>query len=115
MTSVVSHQNGSAHIVAMVNQPNRCSTFALGVNMYGTSIQVEESTALCSLKKMTLLDYNFESVLCIETSHYVCFTRIMEPSRDEWVFFDSMAFERPGNCVYRNYYFSILHVVEPVE
>ena len=27
------------------------------------------------------------SVICIETSHYVCFTR----SEDRWVFFDSMA------------------------
>ena len=35
------------------------------------------------------------SVLCIETSHYVCFTRIMGSEKDEWVFFDSMA-ERPG-------------------
>jgi len=32
------------------------------------------------------------SVLCIETSHYVCFTRVTE---NEWVFFDSMA-ERLG-------------------
>ena len=29
------------------------------------------------------------SVLCIETSHYVCFTR--EPGEDRWLFFDSMA------------------------
>ena len=36
------------------------------------------------------------SVLCIETSHYVCFTRITGSGKDEWVFFDSMA-ERPGN------------------
>ena len=37
------------------------------------------------------------SVLCIETSHYVCFTRITGSSgKDEWVFFDSMA-ERQGN------------------
>ena len=37
------------------------------------------------------------SVLCIETSHYVCFTRIIGSSgKDEWVFFDSMA-ERQGN------------------
>ena len=35
------------------------------------------------------------SVLCIETSHYVCFTRIMGTGGDKWVFFDSMA-ERPG-------------------
>ena len=36
------------------------------------------------------------SVLCIETSHYVCFTRITGSSgKDEWVFFDSMA-ERQG-------------------
>ena len=26
----------------------------------------------------------------------MCFTRIMGPDQDEWVFFDSMA-ERPGN------------------
>ena len=31
------------------------------------------------------------SVLCIETSHYVCFTRITGSGRDQWVFFDSMA------------------------
>ena len=36
------------------------------------------------------------SVLCIETSHYVCFTRVTGYGKDEWVFFDSMA-ERPGN------------------
>ena len=34
-------------------------------------------------------------VLCIETSHYVCFTRITGSGKDEWVFFDSMA-ERQG-------------------
>jgi hypothetical protein len=27
------------------------------------------------------------SVICIETSHYICFTR----SEERWVFFDSMA------------------------
>ena len=36
------------------------------------------------------------SVLCIETSHYVCFTRITGSGEDEWVFFDSMA-ERIGS------------------
>ena len=36
------------------------------------------------------------SVICIETSHYVCFTRITGSGKDEWVFFDSMA-ERQGN------------------
>ena len=35
------------------------------------------------------------SVLCIETSHYVCFTRVTE---NEWVFFDSMA-ERLGTVI----------------
>ena len=35
------------------------------------------------------------SVLCIETSHYVCFTRVKEFEISDWVFFDSMA-ERPG-------------------
>jgi len=37
------------------------------------------------------------SVLCIETSHYVCFTRLEGSGSNEWVFFDSMA-ERPGIC-----------------
>ena len=36
------------------------------------------------------------SVICIETSHYVCFTRITGSETDQWVFFDSMA-ERQGN------------------
>ena len=51
------------------------------------------------------LDNNFDtgtlqllSVLCIETSHYVCFTRITGSGKDEWVFFDSMA-ERQGNDI----------------
>ena len=35
------------------------------------------------------------SVLCIETSHYVCFTRVQGSGTNEWVFFDSMA-DRPG-------------------
>ena len=35
------------------------------------------------------------SVLCIETSHYVCFTRVQGYGTNEWVFFDSMA-ERAG-------------------
>ena len=36
------------------------------------------------------------SVLCIETSHYVCFTRA---TRNDWVFFDSMA-ERLGTYIW---------------
>ena len=36
------------------------------------------------------------SVLCIETSHYVCFTKA---TRNDWVFFDSMA-ERLGTIVW---------------
>ena len=36
------------------------------------------------------------SVLCIQNSHYVCFTRITGSGNDEWVFFDSAA-ERQGN------------------
>ena len=31
------------------------------------------------------------SVLCIEYSQYVCFTRITGSGKDQWVFFDSMA------------------------
>ena len=38
------------------------------------------------------------SVLCIETSHYVCFTRITGSDKNEWVFFDSMA-ERQGKLL----------------
>ena len=35
----------------------------------------------------TLADLELLSVICIETSHYVCFTR----QEDRWIFFDSMA------------------------
>lgn len=38
------------------------------------------------------------SVICIETSHYVCFTRITGSGDDQWLFFDSMA-ERQGIVV----------------
>ena len=48
----------------------------------------------CGLDVSTTLQ--LLSVLCIETSHYVCFTRITGSGKDEWVFFDSMA-ERQGN------------------
>ena len=41
------------------------------------------------------------SVLCIETSHYVCFTRITGSGKDQWVFFDSMA-TRTGKVVILN-------------
>ena len=44
------------------------------------------------------------SVFCIETSHYVCFTRITGSGKDEWVFFDSMA-ER------QSMYVIIIHVL----
>ena len=36
------------------------------------------------------------SVICIESSHYVCFTRLKGSGTNEWVFFDSMA-EKQGN------------------
>ena len=39
------------------------------------------------------------SVICIETSHYVCFTRITGSGKDQWVFFDSMA-SRTGKDIY---------------
>ena len=35
------------------------------------------------------------SVICIETSHYVCFTRDL--NNEKWIFFDSMA-DRVGKC-----------------
>jgi len=49
------------------------------------------------------------SVLCIETSHYVCFTRIAGSHSDDWIFFDSMA-ERPGTIchkVHSNTFFNL--------
>ena len=38
------------------------------------------------------------SVICIETSHYVCFTRVTGSGDDQWLFFDSMA-ERQGATI----------------
>lgn len=35
----------------------------------------------------SLSDLDLVSVICIETSHYVCFTR----KENQWIFFDSMA------------------------
>lgn len=42
------------------------------------------------------------SVICIETSHYVCFTRVTGSGNDQWLFFDSMA-ERQGLVVIINF------------
>ena len=42
------------------------------------------------------------SVICIETSHYVCFTRITGSGDDQWLFFDSMA-ERQGLVVVKTF------------
>ena len=39
------------------------------------------------------------SVICIETSHYVCFTRL----EDQWLFHDSMA-DRMCECMHENNY-----------
>ena len=38
-------------------------------------------------KRENMLELDLLSVICIETSHYVCFTR----ADDKWLFFDSMA------------------------
>ena len=56
---------------------------------------INQESADVEVGKLQLL-----SVLCIETSHYVCFTRIMGSGKTDcqWVFFDSMA-ERPGNNI----------------
>ena len=40
------------------------------------------------MKLEEVLELELLSVLCIETSHYVCFTR---DSEGRWLFFDSMA------------------------
>lgn len=36
---------------------------------------------------MAIAEFDLLSVICIETSHYVCFTR----QENKWIFFDSMA------------------------
>ena len=36
---------------------------------------------------LTMAEFELLSVICIETSHYVCFTR----QENKWIFFDSMA------------------------
>ncbi len=36
---------------------------------------------------LKIAEFELLSVICIETSHYVCFTR----DDDRWIFFDSMA------------------------
>ena len=46
------------------------------------------------LPKRADMELDLLSVICIETSHYVCFTR----SEDKWLFFDSMA-NRVGKSV----------------
>ena len=44
-------------------------------------------------------DLKLLSVICIQTSHYVCFTRSVTQNR--WIFFDSMADRvRKSNKVY---------------
>ena len=40
-----------------------------------------------ALAKRADMELDLLSVICIETSHYVCFTRF----EDKWLFFDSMA------------------------
>ena len=40
---------------------------------------------------------NLLSVICIETSHYVCFTRSVAHGQNKWIFFDSMA-DRVCKC-----------------
>ncbi len=44
---------------------------------------------------LKIAEFELLSVICIETSHYVCFTR----SGKRWIFFDSM-----GNRVCKSYY-----------
>ena len=45
----------------------------------------EYSVEMQNLK--TMAEFELLSVICIETSHYVCFTR----QENKWIFFDSMA------------------------
>ena len=53
------------------------------------------------LKSFNTTSLQLLSVLCIEVSHYVCFTRITGSGKDEWLFFDSMA-ERQGMFLCNN-------------
>ena len=41
------------------------------------------------------------SVICIETSHYVCFTRDSKVYTPKWIFFDSMASSKCELCLFR--------------
>ena len=89
-------------MTAIMNQAykqTRVYIFVTTVRFFGKTIQNHRPQQLKSsgtgndfdTGKLQLL-----SVLCIETSHYVCFTRVNE---NDWVFFDSMA-ERLGTYVY---------------
>ena len=60
-----------------------CSDLAHGQKTERAGHKVTEVTPdLGGVNELDLL-----SVICIETSHYICFTR----SEERWVFFDSMA------------------------
>ena len=82
---------------------NNCSDQADQMRFYCSSCSPRWHQSYCNHNHYPENNIDFDtgtlqllSVLCIETSHYVCFTRITGSGKDEWVFFDSMA-ERQGN------------------
>ena len=60
----------------------RCSDLAHGKTTRSGHKVTEVTPDVGGVNELDLL-----SVICIETSHYICFTR----SEERWVFFDSMA------------------------
>ena len=80
--------NKCSHDENQNSSPYFCNSFVCWTKVHKAAdgdhtIQpCDESVCRQEIYEMELL-----SVICIETSHYVCFTR----SEDRWVFFDSMA------------------------
>ena len=65
-------------------EPSFCDTCKTLVHIHKQRVN---HTPECNMKEAA--DLELLSVLCIETSHYVCFSR--DPEEGRWLFFDSMA------------------------
>ena len=65
-----------------------CSTCALRTHTKKSRKDHKLQDAI-DTDKLELYKLDLLSVICIETSHYVCFTR--DSNTDTWIFFDSMA------------------------
>ena len=65
-----------------------CSTCALRTHTKKSRKDHKLQDAL-DTDRLELYQLDLLSVICVETSHYVCFTR--DPNTGTWLFFDSMA------------------------